>query len=157
MAEVTRQRTGEIVRGVLSVLADHPEGLEARKVIVETAGRVGVTDYEAAEYPSTPGLRRFDKMLRFSTIPAVKAGWMTKSKGFWTVTAEGVAAVAEFTDPAEFMRESVRRYRDWEKAQPDTDGDPASVDVESEGSEVLATSSLEEATEVAWAGIRATS
>lgn len=156
MAEVTRQRTGEIVRGVLTVLASEPDGMEARKVIVATANLVGVTDYEAAEYPLTAGVRRFDKILRFSTIPAVKAGWMTKSKGLWTITAEGAAAVAQFSDPAEFMRESVRRYRDWEKTRPEVDtDDDLDAEAHADDSEVLATSGLEEATEAAWAGVRA--
>ncbi len=155
MAEVTRQRTGEMVRGVLSVLAEHPEGLEARKVIVETAQRVGVTEYEAADYPSSPGTRRFDKILRFSTIPAVKAGWMTKTKGTWAVTSEGIAAVAAVSDPADFMREAIRRYKDLEKAQPQPDGsDDGEVEIEIDDPEVLANSTLEEATEAAWIGIK---
>src|SRR3954469_6238025 len=121
MAEITRERQGEIVREVLAVLRLHPEGLQARKVISEVETRLGLTDFEKSDYPSTPGVRRFDKILRFNTIPAVKAGWLLKSKGVWTITVEGEEALQKFTDPAEFIRESVRRYRAWKKAQPEDD------------------------------------
>jgi restriction system protein len=153
MAEITRERQGEMVREVLAVLRLHPEGLQARKVISEVETRLGLTDFEKSDYPSTPGVRRFEKILRFNTIPAVKAGWLLKSKGVWTVTAEGEAALEKFTDPAEFMRESVRRYRAWKKAQPEDDDSTEDVEAEDE-TEVLATSGLEEARESAWDGIR---
>jgi restriction system protein len=160
VAEITRQRGGEIVRGVLTVLLEHPEGVEAHAVIAKVGELVGVTEYEAADYPSTPGRRRFDKIVRFATIPAVKAGWMVKSKGIWTATTEGQAALEHIADPAEFMRESVRRYRAWKKSQPSGESneglDDVSSDEETAGDEpsVLATSELEEATEAAWSGIR---
>jgi restriction system protein len=123
-------------------------------VVGEVETRLELTDFEKEDYPNTPGVRRFDKILRFSTIPAVKAGWLVKSKGIWTITAEGEAALDKFIDdPAEFMRESVRRYRAWKKLQPD-DEDVGGVESEDE-TEVLATSGLEEARESAWDGIRA--
>jgi restriction system protein len=151
MAEITRQRTGEMVREVLKVLCDQPDGLEARKVLAAVETRLGLTDFERSDYPTSPGVRRFEKILRFSTIPAVKAGWLVKAKGTWTITDEGRAALDKFTDPAEFMRESVRRYRAWKKDQPDE----SLVDVEgADETEVIATSDLEEASESAWDGIR---
>jgi restriction system protein len=140
-----------MMRMVLQVLAEHPDGLEARNVIAEVEHRLGLTDFEKSEYPTTPGVRRFDKILRFNTIPSVKAGWLVKGKGVWSVTDEGKAAMAKFTDPAEFMRESVRQYRTWAKAQPIDEVEDIQVE---DDTEVLATSSLEEGTEAAWEGIR---
>jgi hypothetical protein len=56
------------------VLLDNPEALDARKGIASVEARLGLTDFEKADYPSSPGVWRFDKTLRFSTVPAVKAG-----------------------------------------------------------------------------------
>src|SRR3954453_21130164 len=102
MAEITRERSGQIVREALTVLLDQPGGLGAGEVISLVADRLGVTAYEAASSPSTPGNRRFDKILRFATIPATKGGWLVKSKGIWTVTGEGRTALSQFPEPAEF-------------------------------------------------------
>lgn len=33
MAEITRKRQGELVRGVLEILARHPDGLHVREVL----------------------------------------------------------------------------------------------------------------------------
>jgi restriction system protein len=153
LAEVTIQRRGELVREVIEVLKGLPEGMEARRVIASVESRLGPTPFEQADYPSSPGVRRFDKIVRFSTIPATKAGWLVKNKGIWTATEEGVSALREYTDPAEFQRESVRRYRSWRKSQPDLPDDEGGVDEEEP--EVIAASGLEEASDAAIEGIRA--
>ena len=148
MADITRERAGEIVRAAFGVLRHHPDGMQVRKLIDEVKARLPLTDYEQGSYENTPGVQRFDKIIRFSTIQSVKAGWLTKSKGVWTVTEEGHAAYAKFTDPGDFMRESYRLYAAWKKAQPNEDGaDPEGVE------EVTASATLEEADESAWGEI----
>jgi restriction system protein len=104
-----------MVRAAFAVLLEHPEGLPAREVIAAAEKRLNLTEFEKGDYQS--GSKRFDKMLRFSTIGAVKAGWLVKTKGTWTLTAEGQAAYQQFSDPGEFMRESGRLYRVWKKSQ----------------------------------------
>jgi restriction system protein len=146
VAEITRQRSGELVRAVLQVLTEYPDGLPAREALAHVEKRVTPTPFEQTDYPKAPGVRRFEKIVRFSTIPAVKAGWLGKSKGTWTVTDEGRQALTKFTDPAEFMREAVRLYRAWEKEQPEADD----VEVEELGEVETPTSTLEEAEEAAW-------
>jgi len=145
MAEITRQRSGELVRAVLAVLAESPDGMAARDVLAEVEKRTPPTPFELTDYPKAPGVRRFEKIVRFSTISAVKAGWLTKSKGTWRVTDDGREALARFTDPAEFMREAVRLYRAWKKQQPDdAETEPAIDAVETPAT------TLEEAEEAAW-------
>jgi restriction system protein len=99
MAEITRERQGQIVRAVFQVLKEQPEGVPARQVIEEVASGLGLTPFEAEDYTNRPGVRRFDKILRFNTIPAVKAGWLVKSRGRWTLTEEGRAALEKYGDP----------------------------------------------------------
>ena len=126
MAEVTRERTGEILEAVLEILKGKPDGLPAKEVIAEVGHRVTPTPFELADYPSTPGTRRFDKIVRFSTISAVKAGWIVKRRGTWTVTDAGVAVIGAYAKPGDLSRRAHQLYAQWKKAQPDADPEEVS-------------------------------
>ena len=144
MAEVTRERQGELIRKAFEILMQYPEGLRAGEVIRRMEQELELTEYEKACYPSHPNVRRFDKVVRFSTIGPVKAGWMTKNKGQWTITDEGRQAHANHGDPGDFMREAGRLYRKWRKEQDDEAEEPGEPD------EPDASATLEEAEEAAW-------
>ena len=147
MAEITRQRSGELIRAVFNVLEKHPDGASARDVIRSVEFALPPTEFEQSEYEGRPGSRRFDKIIRFQTISPVKAGWMTKDKGTWKVTPDGLAAVAEFQDDADLMREAVRLYRIWRKGEPASEiGDPST---EAEIDQPFSSITLEEAEETA--------
>jgi restriction system protein len=109
--------------------------------------RVPPTEFEKRDYPKRPGTRRYEKIVRFSTIAAVKAGWLTKTKGVWTLTDEGRRALEKFKDPQEFYRESGRLYRKWEADQPE--------ELDEASSAAVAATNLEEAEEAAWSEIDA--
>jgi restriction system protein len=68
VAEITRRRSGELIRGVFQVLAGHPEGLQARDVLAELEQRVPPTSFEQSFYRNHPGIRRYEKIVRFMTI-----------------------------------------------------------------------------------------
>lgn len=141
MAEITKKRTGQLMQGVFEILKAHADGLPASQVLANLEHRVPPTDFENSEYPNRPGVRRYGKIVRFSTIGPVKAGWLTKSKGTWSITPEGVTALDKFTDPAEFMQEASKLYKAWKLAQPE----PVDDD-----NDVTARGTLEEAEEAAW-------
>ena len=146
MAQVTNSRQGEIQRATLEVLLDHPEGIQAKAVIAAVSGRLRLSEYEKSEYPKHPGVRRIDKIIRFLTIGPVKAGWISKEKGIWTINDSGKKALEKFSDPEDLFAESHRLYRAWKKDQP------VDVDPDEEGESDSTT--LEEAEETAWAEIR---
>jgi restriction system protein len=150
VAEITRERAGQIVRAAFELLKSRPDGMQVRDVIEGVKDQLPLTEYELGSYPGTPGVR-FDKIIRFSTIQAVKAGWLVKSKGIWTLTEDGEDAYNKFSDPGDFMRESYRLYAAWRKAQPDIED----VDVEDEEIEdATASAALEEADESSWTEIQ---
>jgi restriction system protein len=139
------------VRGVLGVLADHPEGLAATDVLKAVEQRVPPTSHEQADYPSHPGIRRFEKTVRFATIGPVKAGWLVKDKGQWSITEDGRTAYSSFADPEALQREWGRLYKAWKKSRPE----PTAGEQEAEEeSDETATATLEEAEEAAWREIR---
>jgi restriction system protein len=118
MAEITLRRAGELLRGVFHLLDNVPDGRPAREVLGELEKLVPPTTFEASNYPATD-VRRYERVVRFQSIPSVKAGWLTKTKGRWSLTDEGRKAYKQFTDPEQFMRESVRLYKKWEQTQPE--------------------------------------
>ncbi len=148
MAEVTRTRLGELTRGVFAVLLDKPDGLRASEVLsVVAEDHVPPTPFEREMLPKYPKIRRFDNIIRFATITTVKAGWLVKAKGEWTLTDEGRAAYTTFTDPTAFRAEAERLYRAWKKGQPQPEAEPEVPEDESGAT-------FEEAEEAAWADVR---
>ena len=147
MPDITRRRLGEILRKLFDILAKHPEGLQAHEALATLAESLTLTEHEAGNYPS--GGRRFEKIARFATIPAVKAGWLIKSKGLWLVTAEGKAAHTKHREPEAFYREAKRLYTEWKASRPDDDTSDDLDDAPAERSSIT----YEEAEEQAWAEI----
>jgi restriction system protein len=147
MADVTRRRTGQLLRALFEVLIASAEGVPARQALQLLEQRVTLTDYERGAYDS--GGRRFDQIVRFATVDCVKAGWLVKSKGTWLVTEEGRAAYQRLTDPEAFYREAVRLYQQWRATQPDAE--PATVEEPEDATSGKAASiTLEKAQEQAW-------
>ena len=68
------KRVGELLRGVFGILLGSPEGMPAKDVLSALAKEFPPTKFEAEDYPNQPGVRRYEKIVRFNTIPAVKAG-----------------------------------------------------------------------------------
>ena len=81
MPEITRRRQGEMTQALFRILAEAPNGLPAREAVDRVEEVLQPTRFEDSEYPNRPGVRRFPKILRFTTIGPVKAGWMVKQRG----------------------------------------------------------------------------
>jgi len=149
MTRLDKKRRGELLRGVFDVLADHPDGIQAKDALKALEGRIGLTEFEAANYPGSD-IRRFEKTVRFQTITAVKAGWMVKEAGVWSPTEEGLAAHKRIENPEDFLDEATKLYKAWEEAQPTKE---AGEDEETELSDASLT--LEQAVEDSWQQVRA--
>lgn len=148
MPEITRRRTGEMLRKLFEILMPLPDGMQAADALAELERRVTLTDYEKGEFAS--GGRRFDKIVRFATVDLVKAGWLYKEKGRWTVTNEGEQAYRNFSDPEAFYKEAVRLYHQWKVERP-VENVEETIEDESPGK--IATVTLEQAEEDAWTEI----
>jgi len=149
MPEITVKRRGELIKKVIEILKQHPEGLPAKEVLKQLEGSLSLTDFERSTYPNNPTVRRFEKIVRFSTISPVKAGWIVKSKGRWAVTEEGLKAFHDFKDPEKFFAEAGRLYRQWIANRPEpASEDINAVDDEAEAANIVGT--FEEAEEAAW-------
>ncbi|BEV13216.1 restriction endonuclease [Herbaspirillum sp. DW155] len=158
MAEITRRRTGELLRELFSILMAAPEGRQASEALHILASRVTLTPYEADNFES--GGRRFEKIVRFATVDCVKAGWLLKDKGLWSVTDAGRTAHAALLDPEAFYKRACKLYAEWKAAQPEAEsGVEAIASSASSAEDVIdnnakaASVTFEEAEEQAWAEI----
>jgi restriction system protein len=120
MANITQKRLGEMVRAIFKILGDHADGMRAKDALGLLEKEVPPTPYEMGHFEKS-GLKRFEKIARFATIAAVKAGWMNKSKGIWMLTEEGRSALRNFQDPEAFQREAVRLYNEWKNQEPSSE------------------------------------
>ncbi|MGH8427924.1 MAG: restriction endonuclease [Gammaproteobacteria bacterium] len=149
MPEITRKRSGELIRGVFQILGRESDAVPAKDVLRRLEELVPPTPYEASSYPNRPNVRRYEKIVRFNTIAPVKAGWLIKNKGSWALTDLGRAAFEKFKDPERFSLEARRLYNQWKADQPDDENEEA----EHDSGQAAAT--LEEAEEAAWSEIQA--
>lgn len=143
MADVTVQRTGELLRKLFEIILKNPDGVRAQDALKALRESVVLTEYEKGEYAS--GGSRFEKIVRFATVDCVKAGWLVKDKGVWTITEEGEKAYKKFTSPDEFYRTAQKLYRQWKKTHKVTK-EPDAEEIE----ESSAAITYEEAEEQAW-------
>ncbi|CAH0239201.1 Mrr restriction system protein [Stenotrophomonas lactitubi] len=157
MAEITRRRTGEFLRELFNILMAAPEGMRASEALQVLASRFTLTPYEADHYES--GTRRFEKIVRFATVDCVKAGWLVKDKGIWSITDAGQAAHAELSDPEAFYKRACKLYAEWKAAQPDAEGSATAAVSAASAAEAIgnhaqaASVTFEEAEEQAWAEV----
>lgn len=150
MADVTRRRTGEMLRKLFEMLMGQPDGMQAKDALAALASSMQLTPYEAGNYSA--GGRRFERIVRFATVDTVKAGWLLKSKGRWFVTDAGRKAFAQYLDPESFYKEACRLYHQWRTSNPPTDAGTDAVDTEGAGDVAgrEVTQTFEEAEERAW-------
>lgn len=112
MTKITNKRLGELVQALFRILEKQPEGMKAKEALATLVGAVTLTEYEAGSYESG---RRFEKIVRFATVDTVRAGWLIKESGVWTLTEEGVKALKLYKDPLEFRKTAAQMYHYWLK------------------------------------------
>jgi restriction system protein len=115
MAEVTMARTGSHIHRLFGILSKYPGGLQAGQAMKALTAASQLTPYEQGSFASGGG--RFEKIVRFATVDCVKAGWLLKNKGVWSLTDAGRLAMVDFPNPEALYREAVRLYRDWKRKE----------------------------------------
>jgi restriction system protein len=155
VAEITIPRTGIHIRKLFEILASHPDGLQAAEALKQLAAVTEMTPYEAGNYEST-GTRRFEKIVRFATVDCVKAGWLLKNRGIWSITDAGRKAMAAFPNPEAFYREAIKLYRAWRQSEPPAELAGSLEELsEAETASAEARVTFEQAEEQAWSEIEA--
>jgi 5-methylcytosine-specific restriction protein B len=113
--ELTKtERIRSLMRAVCVALADDPDGRPAGEVLAQVKSEYPPRDDELGKYGA--GGQKYETNVRFWSIGLVKAGWIVKRKGTWTLTEAGRKALSDFPDPVEFGKEADRLYAQWKKA-----------------------------------------
>ncbi|MET8676548.1 AAA family ATPase [Streptomyces sp. NPDC004647] len=115
---MTKRRKGEIIRGLLSVFAEHPDGIqeaEADKILRE---RVPPHPWELIS-PADDGRDSYSLAESWFAVGPAKYGWVTKKNGAWVITEEGRRILATFPDPEAYMAEADRLWREWHASRTD--------------------------------------
>jgi restriction system protein len=143
------------IRKLFEILSAYPDGLQAAEALSKLAASVEMTPYETGVYEST-GARRFERIVRFATVDCVKAGWLLKSKGVWSITDAGKKAMAAYPDPEAFYREAIRLYRAWKQSALSTEAAESLEELSpTEAATAEANVTFEQAEEQAWNEIEA--
>jgi len=151
MAETTRRRTGEFLRKLFEILLNQSDGMPARDALDALEKNFQLSEWETGAFPS--GGRRFENIVRFATVDCVKAGWLLKSKGRWSLTDSGKAAHKTYTDPEAFYKQAVKLYHQWKSSRPDAEpSTEAEIEDDTSGKAVSIT--FEKAEEQAWDEIK---
>ena len=115
MARISRERIGEYVRTALQVLMENDDSLRSREVFQQVGKRLELNEYELHIYEKS-GYVRWQSVLHFYSISAVKAGWLIKNKGIWYITPQGKEVTT--LSNLEYFQLSEEKYKEWYDNQP---------------------------------------
>ncbi len=127
MAEITALRSGKFIRFVFKLLLDKTDGLPVKEILENIPQAIELTEFERGYYPSTPNYPRYIKIVRFATIPFVKAGWLVKNKGRWFITEEGRQAYQKISDDEKFYKAAYNHYQEWRESRVMEEGIEAEI------------------------------
>jgi restriction system protein len=108
-----RERQGKALRTMAEIVSEHELGIHASAVIAELERRMPPEGEELGTYDSHPEKTKLGVQAMFVSTGLVKAGWIRKLNGTWSITEEGRGALKTFPTPADFHAELRRLYRLW--------------------------------------------
>jgi restriction system protein len=149
MANVGKSRLAQFQWNVLNILKSEPQGLYWKDLFTRLDEVLPPTEFENGNYESN-GNRRRPYIVRFATIGIVKAGWLVKNQGSWSITEDGIQALNEFKTPDELQRQSRKMYKEWKSGRTDDEFSDETSDIDQE-QEIAMVASIEEAEDNAMA------
>lgn len=101
----------------LNILKDAGGQLPGKQVIDKIRDTIPLTDWEQQVYEKT-GYVRWQSILHFYTIDAIKAGFLRKNKGVWYLTDEGEKSIK--LGPVKLLETASQLYRSWAAENKET-------------------------------------
>jgi restriction system protein len=143
MANVGKKRLAEFQWHVLNTLKSAPQGLYWKDLFTRLDGVLPPTEFELGNYESNGNQRR-PYIIRFATIGLVKAGWLVKDQGSWSITEDGVQALGQYKTPEDLQRQSRKMYKEWKAGRADEEN-PDEISDRDQEQEIAMVASIEEA------------
>ncbi|MCG3128370.1 MAG: hypothetical protein CHACPFDD_03258 [Phycisphaerae bacterium] len=110
---ISTDRRGEILKAVLEELNRLGGQAAPRDLFAQVAQKIKLSDHESSQNAS--GNVRWQTDVRFHSVNCVRAGWLQKSHGVWTLTDQGKEALR--LPAAELIRKAMRQYQAWLKGR----------------------------------------
>lgn len=85
--------------------------LPGNEIVQKIRETVEFDEYENHRYEKT-GYIRWESILHFYTIDCMKAGFLRKQKGIWTLTEEGEKAIK--LGQEDLLNTATKKYREWD-------------------------------------------
>lgn len=111
----SKARASVLIKAAMEALNETGGSLPFRDVKKAVAQKVTLDEDDLARYEKTGNIR-WESVLHFHSIDALKAGFIRKGGGRWHLTDEGRDALR--LPDKELLDETVRRYRAWKAEQP---------------------------------------
>jgi len=104
----------------LKAMAAAPNGQLQKQALMQAVERtVSLDDWARTVYDN--GNTRWRSIFAFASVGLVKGGYVTKSRGVWSITDEGRAVAGAPYDGPAFLTEVNRRYDAWKASQLETE------------------------------------
>jgi restriction system protein len=110
----SRALGAKVLHGAMQVLRDNGGELHVKQLTEETERRIKLDDWAKNRYEKT-GYVRWQSILHFFSIDAVKAGFLIKKKGVWYLTPEGESAIK--LGEVGLLNAATKAYRAWKAEQ----------------------------------------
>lgn len=123
---LSRSKTlvAKLLHAALSAVRDAGGQLSLADIRAQVLEAVQLDDW-AKEIIESNRLPRWEMYLQFFSIDAVKAGYLVKNRGIWSITEAGTAALKQTPDA--FLSEANAKYRAWQKLQTPKSSDSTSA------------------------------
>jgi restriction system protein len=118
MADMLALRMGEFLRIIFMFLWTRQDGAPTQELLAHVAQTAQLSEQERAPSPAAPEFPYFEVAIRSALTAVLKAGWLVKDKGCWSITEEGRQACKDFQGAEQLYLESQRLYRDWRLSRP---------------------------------------
>jgi restriction system protein len=110
----SRALTATLLHAAFQYLATHGRSATIRDIKTAISPLVAHNEW-ALQVIESNGLARWETYLHFFSVTATKAGFISKSKGVWTLSDSGVDASK--LDPTSLIESATSGYNAWRKAQ----------------------------------------
>jgi len=109
------RRTGAMtILEAFKILKKAGGQLQGKELLKRISEIVNFSEWELSRYEKT-GAVRWERLLRFHSIPAVKAGYLIKNKGIWYLTEEGEKAIK--LGAYGLLQNMMKSYKAWQVEQ----------------------------------------
>ena len=145
------QTASKTMFAAMTILSKNGGSMPVRELMLEVEKTVVLSDWEKEVLENTGNIR-WQSIMHFSSVDYVKAGYLLKKKGHWTITQEGEEVIKL---GAEKMQDKAQQqYREWRASKERTSEPQTTASEETEDPVKEAIIELENLEEQANNGIR---